>query len=439
MSTSVNRSCVQQPPRQNPTQPPVALNTPQPVQPTAQTPDPNAVRAAQTAIGCGPNTPTTPEVPSTPQPLNYGELTGNTNPQLGIGQCDECPAAELEALQKSQAAILDAGVALMSVLAGEDINAVAQRFDSTVEELKKLNPQLAAELDGSVGALLREGQTLAVPTGASDSTGGVDPSRIVESGPNAYGVAAPSLDAIRNGNGNVTMHRGMSGPEVRDLQRRLNQMGANPPLSTDGKFGPLTEAALQQFPSANGIQQTGMLGRQTLGSLDSNSARRIPAQAGGETAGAGSGTGGTTGPAGTTSAGNLTGTAFGNQIASAAEREARRLNSVGRCALGVNNALVSLGVPGRGHAYQKAEQLANNPRFREVNVSAGDLRNLPPGAVVVWGRSAAKPYGHVSVALGGGREASDHIQNQITGGRYGTDFGRGPDPQGRQFRVFLPR
>ena len=124
----------------------------------------------------------------------------------------------------------------------------------------------------------------------------------------------------------------------------------------------------------------------------------------------------------------------------AAERSARRRNTVGYCAAGVSDALNSLGISGRGHAYQKANQLANNPRFREVNgLSPSDLRNLPPGAVVVWGRSAAKPWGHVSVALGGGREASDHIQSQITGGRYGTDFGNGPDPAGRQFRVFLPR
>jgi hypothetical protein len=135
---------------------------------------------------------------------------------------------------------------------------------------------------------------------------------------------------------------------------------------------------------------------------------------------------------------SLSGSAFGNQVADAAERSARRLNTVGQCALGVNNALTSVGVGGRGHAYQKAEQLAQNPRFREVNVSAGQLPNLPRGAVVVWGKSDAKPWGHVSVALGGGREASDHIQNQITGGRYGTNFGNGADPQGRQFRVFVP-
>jgi hypothetical protein len=134
----------------------------------------------------------------------------------------------------------------------------------------------------------------------------------------------------------------------------------------------------------------------------------------------------------------LSGSAFGNQVAAAAERSARRLNTVGQCALGVNNALTSVGVPGRGHAYQKAGQLAQNPRFREVNVSANALSKLPAGAVVVWGRSADKPWGHVSVALGDGREASDHIQRQVTGGRYGTDFGSGRDPQGRQFRVFVP-
>lgn len=136
---------------------------------------------------------------------------------------------------------------------------------------------------------------------------------------------------------------------------------------------------------------------------------------------------------------DLRGSTFGRSIAGAAEREARRMNSVGRCALGVNNALISQGVPGRGHAYQKAEQLARNPRFREVNMSPSQLASLPAGAVVVWGKSAAKPYGHVSVALGDGREASDHVARQIASrGRYGTDFGNGSDPQGRVVRVFIP-
>jgi len=439
MSSVNNKSC--QPTRPPPPQPPQVLNTtnaataagcaPTGSPEALRQPDITAQKDIQRQMGCAPQT-STPQPPQTAQPLNYGELMGQSTPNLGCGECGPAlPPAEAEALQKSQQAILDAGVALFAMASGQSLEDVAKQFDSSIAELKQLNPGLAERLDSTVGKAMRD-QMIAVPVGASDTRGAPPSGEIVERGPNAYKLSAPNADAIRNGNGAVTMHRGMGGPEVQNLQRRLNAMGANPPLAVDGKFGPKTEAALKAFQSANGIQQTGVLGRQTLGSLDAPNARRIPADALQPPASNG------TGSTNRVGASTLSGSAFGNQIGDAAEREANRLNSVGRCALGVNNALVSLGVPGRGHAYQKAEQLANNPRFREVNISASDLSNLPRGAVVVWGRSSAKPYGHVSVALGGGREASDHIQRQITGGRYGTDFGNGPDPQGRQFRVFLP-
>ena len=100
--------------------------------------------------------------------------------------------------------------------------------------------------------------------------------------------------------------------------------------------------------------------------------------------------------------------------------------------------LNSLGVGGYGHAYQKANQLASNPRFKEVSVRPDQLNQLPRGAVVVWGRSEQKPYGHVTVALGNGKEASDHIQNLITRGAYGTDWGNGPRG-GSNVRVFIPQ
>jgi peptidoglycan hydrolase-like protein with peptidoglycan-binding domain len=357
--------------------------------------------------------------------LDYSQLVGSDdNSRLGIGEAGPVDPAQHAALVASQRAVVDAGVALHALESGENIEALAQRFDSSVEELETLNPGLAKLLQSTVGEALKD-KLVAVPVGASDVSGAPPQGITPQSGAGAYGTPSPALDQIRSGA--ATMHRGMGGPSVMDVQRMLNAQGANPPLAVDGKFGPKTEAALKAFQSANGVQQTGVLGQQTLSRFDNNP-KRIPEPAPGTT----------TGGAENVSGQQLQGTAFGNQIAAAAEREARRLNSVGRCALGVNNALVSLGVPGRGHAYQKAEQLANNPRFREVNMSAAELRNLPPGAVVVWGRSDAKPYGHVSVALGGGREASDHIQSQITGGRYGTDFGNGPDPQGRQFRVFMP-
>lgn len=129
---------------------------------------------------------------------------------------------------------------------------------------------------------------------------------------------------------------------------------------------------------------------------------------------------------------------FASRIADSAEREARNTATVGYCAKSVNKVLNSLGVGGYGHAYQKANQLADNPRFKEVSVRPDQLNQLPRGAVVVWGRSEQKPYGHVTVALGNGKEASDHIQNLITRGAYGTDWGSGPRG-GSNVRVFMPQ
>jgi peptidoglycan hydrolase-like protein with peptidoglycan-binding domain len=364
--------------------------------------------------------PAAPELP-VGQPLNYDNLLQAPSNPCGAGEVGPAlPPEQLQALQKQQAAVLDAGIAMYALQTGQSLEDVAKQFDTEIAELQKLNPGLAEALQGAVGESFK--RLIAVPVGDSDVRATAGP--VVESGPDAYKLASPSLAQVRQGEG--VMQRGMGGTDVREMQRMLNAQGANPPLALDGKFGPKTEAALKSFQRANGIQPTGVLGRQTLGAFDTNP-KRIPTEDAAST----------TGP-GRVEGRNLQGTAFGNQIGDAAERAARQLNSVGRCALGVNNALESLGVRGRGHAYQKAEQLERNPRFREVNIAASDLPNLPRGAVIVWGRSGAKPYGHVAVALGDGREASDHIQRQITGGRYGTDFGNGPDPQGRQFRVFLP-
>jgi len=121
--------------------------------------------------------------------------------------------------------------------------------------------------------------------------------------------------------------------------------------------------------------------------------------------------------------------AFGNRLASDAYQIARSgvAGSGGNCKRGVRMALERQGVSLHGlSAYQGADQLARNPRFREVQVSREQLRQLPPGAVVVWNKGNGRPHGHISISLGNGREASDVIRNQITG--YGTSY-----------RVFLPR
>ncbi|MCA9777398.1 MAG: hypothetical protein KC800_11795, partial [Candidatus Eremiobacteraeota bacterium] len=71
-------------------------------------------------------------------------------------------------------------------------------------------------------------------------------------------------------------------------------------------------------------------------------------------------------------------------------------------------------------------QLAKNPKVKEVNVSPQDFKKLPAGAIVVWDKGAGHEHGHISVALGNGKEASDVIRDQIT--NYGT-----------KPRVFIPK
>jgi len=117
----------------------------------------------------------------------------------------------------------------------------------------------------------------------------------------------------------------------------------------------------------------------------------------------------------------------GNQIAEEAYWEANRRNTVGWCYNAVADAVER--VTGRflwgAHAYQAADQFSSSPHFYEVWNQ--DLRYLPAGAVVVWGRGTSRS-GHISVSLGDGREASDHITSQMT-----YHYGGAPS------RVFFPK
>ena len=58
-----------------------------------------------------------------------------------------------------------------------------------------------------------------------------------------------------------TLRRGSSGADVRELQERLNQLGAA--LAEDGKFGKLTEAAVRMFQRENGLKADGICGERT--------------------------------------------------------------------------------------------------------------------------------------------------------------------------------
>jgi hypothetical protein len=121
------------------------------------------------------------------------------------------------------------------------------------------------------------------------------------------------------------------------------------------------------------------------------------------------------------------GTDTGRKLAAEAQKEATNGDSSGGwCFRDAGRALAKVGINTSGaSAYMAADQLAKNPKVKEIKVSQGDLPKLPPGAIVVWDKGPGHEHGHISIALGNGKEASDLVRNQIT--NYGTSF-----------RVFMP-
>ena len=121
--------------------------------------------------------------------------------------------------------------------------------------------------------------------------------------------------------------------------------------------------------------------------------------------------------------------AVGQRLANEAIAEANRTNTIGWCYRHVANVVdVVIGRFLTGNdAYMAADQFANHPRFSEISTS--NLAGLPAGAIVVWGRGDTQRTrsGHISISLGDGREASDHIDLQMT---YHPGNGRA--------RVFVP-
>jgi peptidoglycan hydrolase-like protein with peptidoglycan-binding domain len=72
----------------------------------------------------------------------------------------------------------------------------------------------------------------------------------------ASASSTPSLEGLQ---------RGSRGPDVMDLQRQLNARGAQ--LEVDGKFGPLTEAALKQFQGGVPGASSGRVDAATVAAL----------------------------------------------------------------------------------------------------------------------------------------------------------------------------
>lgn len=104
------------------------------------------------------------------------------------------------------------------------------------------------------------------------------------------------------------------------------------------------------------------------------------------------------------------------KIAHAAEKNARANGTVGWCYREVADTLDKFGIHLSGaSAYMAAPQLAKNKHFEEVS-ARGELQK---GTVLVFGPSDGHPHGHITVYLGNGMEASDHVQKLVNFNAYG--------------------
>ncbi|MBE7701846.1 peptidoglycan-binding protein [Oerskovia sp. Sa1BUA8] len=96
--------------------------------------------------------------------------------------------------------------------------------------------------------------------------------------------------------------QGATGPEVQEIQERLQVHGAT--VLADGEFGPGTDRALRTFQTEQGLEPDGVAGPATRAALlaDPTPAEGATGPAGGETPSGTGGTGDTTDPGDTTAA-----------------------------------------------------------------------------------------------------------------------------------------
>lgn len=222
-------------------------------------------------------------------------------------------------------------------------------------------------------------------------------------------------------------------PGLGGLQGLMPGAGVSPlsGLGAPGAADPMTQMMLQTQTMMNQtLMQLMSLMMQLMAnrsgtSSEGSSAISSPSGGGGSSSGASSSGGGAS--AGAT-AGMPGSTATGTKLAQIARAEATDGDSKGGlCFRDVARSLRKIGIETSGaSAYMAADQLAKNPKVKEMKVAQSDLPKLPAGAIVVWNRGPGHEHGHISIATGDGKEASDLMRNQIT--NYGTSF-----------RVFMPQ
>ncbi|MCU0701212.1 MAG: peptidoglycan-binding protein [Myxococcaceae bacterium] len=142
----------------------------------------------------------------------------------------------------------------------------------------KVDPSSMLAMQAPMSRSLRTGDVeapsaLSALSGKSDFEAG--PARSARAAdaaaPQAVGGDEPTTREAReatrtSGGEGENLARGSRGTDVRQLQEQLKRAGFDPgPL--DGKFGPLTEAAVRRFQQARGLDTDGVAGPITKGAL----------------------------------------------------------------------------------------------------------------------------------------------------------------------------
>jgi hypothetical protein len=95
-------------------------------------------------------------------------------------------------------------------------------------------------------------------------------------------------------------------------------------------------------------------------------------------------------------------------IACQARRVAESTRTTGYCYAAVSRALHPLGVALSGAAaYEARAQLLKDRRFMPLTIQS--ISELRRGDIIVYEKSSAHPYGHISIYQGNYTEASDHL------------------------------
>ena len=106
----------------------------------------------------------------------------------------------------------------------------------------------------------------------------------------------------------------------------------------------------------------------------------------------------------------------GEKLAKTALKKA--VGWTGYCARYVKNAIkdAGLGEYVSGHAFQMPNILRKNRNFRELSPYKVDVKKLPAGCILVYGRGVSgysPKYGHIEITTGDGRAVSDGITKNL--------------------------